>query len=40
MFFSPSEIARKRKNVALIHPRKEEYKCFVGAKQPLHPLRP
>src|SRR6516165_2403716 len=26
----------KRKSVALFEPRKEEYKCFVGAKQSLH----
>src|SRR5262252_4192400 len=29
-------IARKRKNVALVGPRKEEYKCFISAKQPLY----
>src|SRR5262249_56347341 len=29
-------LACKRKSVALFGPRKEEYKCFVGSKQPLH----
>src|SRR5262249_34631128 len=29
-------LARKRKNVALVGPRHEEYKCFVEAKQHLH----
>src|SRR5258708_2004788 len=29
-------LARKRKNVALAGPSKEEYKCFVTAEQALH----
>src|SRR5262249_13152530 len=29
-------VARKRKNVALVGPRKEEYKRFVTAEQALH----
>src|SRR5262245_18081500 len=29
-------LARKRKNVALVGPRKEEYKRFVTAEQALH----
>src|SRR5262245_58308080 len=29
-------LARKRKNVALVRGRKEEYKCFVTAEQALH----
>src|SRR5262245_47073459 len=34
---SPLEtLARKRKNVTLVGPHQEEYKCFVGAKQPPH----